>query len=79
MSTLMQITEPHYTDVTAVRRCKVTVSLNHFELNADWGMSSTTMAEWAHEALEQWLRNRMDLTSPSVYDSGQTGKGRDHG
>ena len=77
MSTLMQITEPG--SATDLRCVRTTACLNRFEITADWGMSSTAMAEWAHVALEQWLRNRMDLTSPSVYDSGQTGKGRDHG
>ena len=73
------MTEPHYTDVTAVRSCKATVSLNHFELNADWGMSSVHLAEWAHAALERWLRSRMDLTEASVYDAGVQAKGIDHG
>lgn len=73
----LQILEPNMTPQTGC--AKINSCLNRFEVMADWGMSSTDMAKWAHEALDRWLRNRMDLTSPSVYDSGQTGKGRDHG
>ena len=56
-----------------------TVCLNRFELVACWGASRTKLAEQAHAELDRWLRQRMDLTSPSVYDSGNTGKGGDHG
>lgn len=73
----MQITEPG--SATDLRCVRTTICLNRFEIMADWGMSSTDMAQWAHVALEQWLRSRMDLTSPSVYDSREKGKGDDHG
>jgi hypothetical protein len=73
----MQISEPSH--VPQMGCAKINQCLNRFEVMADWGMSSTTMAEWAHAALDRWLRSRMDLTSPSVYDSGEKGKGGDHG
>ena len=72
-----QILEPGSTP--DVGCAKVNACRNRFEVVADWGMSSATMAEWAHEALDRWLRSRMDLTSPSVYDSREKGKGGDHG
>ena len=56
-----------------------TTCLNRFELVACWGASRTKLAEQAHAELDRWLRQRMDLTSPSVYDSGNKGKGGDHG
>lgn len=56
-----------------------TACLNRFELLVTGSMDSDTMCQWAHDALDHWLRQRMDLTSPSVYDSGNTGKGGDHG
>ena len=75
---LSAMTEPHYTDVTAMRSCKATVSLNHFELNADWGMSSVHLAEWAHAALERWLRSRVDAQTASVYDGDILMRGDEH-
>ena len=70
------ITEPGSADASCVR---ATVCLNRFELVADWGASRVHLAKQAHEELDRWLRQRMDLTSPSVYDSGNIGKGGDHG
>lgn len=56
---------------------KVEVSLNRFELISRYGEPLDW--EWARAQLEAWLRSRVDLTQPSVYDSGVQAKGTDHG
>lgn len=72
-----QILEPGSTP--EVGCAQIHACRNRFEVLADWGMESDTMREWAHRALDRWLVDRMDLTSPSVYDSGEKGKGDNHG
>lgn len=61
------------------RSLKATSSLNHFELNAPWGMSRAAMHYQANVELTKWLRRQMDLTEASVYDAGVQAKGTDHG
>ena len=63
-----QILEPGSTP--DVGCAKVNACRNRFEVVADWGMSSTTMAEWAHAALDRWLRERMDEPPPSGHNPG---------
>lgn len=60
-----------------VRLARVRLCENRLELLVDPGMRSEVIHKWAHMAVDNWLESRMDLTSPSDYDSGQ--KGCDHG
>jgi hypothetical protein len=50
---------------------------NRFELISRWG--EPVDKEWARRMLDRWLDQRVDLTQPSVYDSGVQAKGTDHG
>jgi hypothetical protein len=50
---------------------------NRFELISRWG--EPVDKEWARSMLDRWLDQRVDLTQPSVYDSGVQAKGTDHG
>ena len=56
---------------------KVEMCANRFELISSWG--EPVDKAWARDMFERWLDQRMDLTQPSVYDSGVQGKGTDHG
>ena len=60
-----------------VRLARISQCENRLELLVDPGMSSELIRQWAYMAVDNWLESRMDLTSPSDYDSGQ--KGCDHG
>ena len=60
-----------------VRVARISQCENRLELLVDPGMRSEVIHKWAHMAVDNWLESRMDLTSPSDYDSGQ--KGCDHG
>lgn len=60
-----------------IRLARVSQCENRLELLVDPGMSSEVIHKWAHMAVDNWLESRVDLTSPSDYDSCQ--KGCDHG
>ena len=60
-----------------VKVARTSLCQNRLELLVDPGMRSEVIHKWAHMAVDNWLISRMDLTSPSDYDSGQ--KGIDHG
>jgi hypothetical protein len=60
-----------------VRLAKISQCENRLELLVDPGMSSELIRQWAYMAVDNWLASRVDLTSPSDYDSRQ--KGGDHG
>jgi hypothetical protein len=56
---------------------RVEMCANRFELITPWGQPVDK--EWAMRQFAKWLNNRLDLTRPSVYDSGVQAKGTDHG
>jgi hypothetical protein len=56
---------------------RIEMCANRFELISSWG--EPVDKEWARDMFERWLDQRVDLTQPSVYDSGVQGKGTDHG
>ena len=70
----IQILEPNMTPQTGC--AKINACRNRFEVVADWGMSSTDMAKWAHEAMDRWLRERMDLSTASGHNSGNPAQKR---
>ena len=52
---------------------KVETCDNRFELICRWGEPLDW--EWARARLEDWLRQRVDLTQASVYDGGIPSRG----
>lgn len=60
-----------------VKVARTSLCQNRLELLVDPGMSSELIRQWAYMAVDNWLAGRVDLTSPSDYDSRQ--KGCDHG
>lgn len=61
-----------------VRLARISQCENRLELLVDPGMRSEVIHKWAHMAVDNWLKSRVDLTSPGVYDVG-TVEGSRHG
>ena len=56
---------------------RVEMCANRFELISRWGEPVDKV--WARNMFDLWLEQRVDLTPPTVYDSGVQAKGTDHG